>query len=155
MTKLRSALVCQDALARLARAIKLGGYLYLGKGEEASGGRRKPANLARALEAVIAAVFLDQGSAIARDFILNLLGEEITKVISQGARVDYKSRLQEIMQSRQQLTPVYRLVEAVGPDHNRRFTVEVMVGDTMLGRGLGKSKKLAEMAAARSALERL
>ena len=155
MTKFRSALVCRNTLSRVARATKLGDYLYLGKGEEASGGRRKPANLAGALEAVIAAIFLDQSSIIARDFILNLLDEELNKVISQGMGVDYKSRLQEILQFRQQLTPAYRLVEAVGPDHDRRFTVEVIAGDTVLGRGSGKSKKLAEMEAARSALEQL
>lgn len=155
MTRLRSALVCRDTLARVAGDINLGDCLFLGKGEEASGGRRKPANLARALESVIAAVYLDQGFPAARSFILNLIGEEISRAVGMGAGVDYKSRLQEIMQSKQQSTPVYRLVEAVGPDHDQEFTVEVMAGDAVLGRGSGKSKKAAEMAAARSALGRL
>lgn len=155
MTKLRSALVRRDTLARVARAVRLGDFLYLGKGEEASGGRGKTANLAGALEAVIAATFLDQGVATTRNLILRLLGEELARVVSQGMAVDYKSRLQELMQSRYQSTPAYRLVEAVGPDHDKRFTVEVMAGDTVLGRGTGKSKKLAEAEAARSALERL
>ena len=155
MTKLRSALVRRDTLARVAKAMGLGGYLYLGRGEEASGGRYKPANLAGALEAVIAAVFLDHGSAVARDFVLNALNDEVMKVISQSMEVDYKSRLQELIQSRQQVTPTYWLVEARGPDHDKKFTVEVMAGDTVLGRGSGKSKKLAETEAARSALERL
>jgi len=155
MTRLRSALVRRDTLSRMAEAIELGDYLYLGKGEEASGGRHKPANLAGALEAVIAAVFLDQGLAAARSFVLSLLGKELQKVISQGIRADHKSQLQELIQARQQQTPTYHVIEAVGPDHDRRFTVEVKVGDTVLGRGSGKGKRAAEAEAARSALQRL
>lgn len=155
MTKLRSALVRRDTLARIAQDVRLGDYLYLGKGEESSGGRRKTANLAGAMEALIAAIFLDQGLAVAGDFILSLLAKELPQVITQNVGVDYKSQLQELVQSRERLTPIYRIVEATGPDHDRRFTVEVMVGDTVLGKGSGKSKKLAETDAARSALERL
>ncbi len=155
MTKLRSALVSRATLARIARNISLGNYLYLGKGEEASGGRYKLANLAGALEAVIAAVFLDQGSATARNFILKLLSKELQKVVSHGVETEYKSQLQELIQSRQQITPTYHLAEAVGPAHDREFTVEVRVGDTVLGRGSGKSKKAAETEAARLALEKL
>jgi len=153
MTRLRAALIRGDTLARMARAIRLGNYLYLGKGEEASGGRNKPANLAGALEAVIGAIFLDQGSAITRDFILRLLNTELQKVVSQGAGVDYKSQLQELIQAREQQTPVYRVIKTIGPDHDKRFTVEVRVGDTVLGKGSGKGKKAAETEAARSALE--
>ncbi|GAJ16008.1 unnamed protein product [marine sediment metagenome] len=138
MTRLRAALVRGNTLARVARTIKLGDYLYLGKGEEASGGRRKPANLAGALEAMIAAIFLDQGSIATSDFIMRLFNEELQKVASRGARVDYKSQLQELIQSREQQTPAYQLVEAMGPDHDRRFTVEVRAGDTVLGKGSGK-----------------
>lgn len=155
MTKLRSVLVRRETLARVAKAVRLGDFLYLGKGEEASGGQDKTANLAGALEAVIAATFLDQGAAAARNFVLRLLSEELARVVSQGMAVDYKSQLQELMQSRYQSTPVYRLVEEVGPDHDKRFTVEVMAGNTVLGRGTGKNKKSAETEAARSALERL
>jgi ribonuclease-3 len=155
MTKLRSFLVRRDALSRIARAINLGNYLYLGRGEEASGGRRKLANLARALEAIIAAIFLDQGSTAARDFVLRLVDKELNKVLSQEIEPDYKSQLQELIQARHQQTPVYQVIEAVGPDHDRRFTVEVRVGDTVLGRGSGKSKKAAEAEAARSALDQL
>ena len=155
MTKLRAALVSRDTLARLARAISLGDYLCLGKGEETSGGRNKTANLAGALEAVIAAIFLDQRPATTRNFILRLFKQELEKVASQGAGANYKSRLQELIQARGQPTPVYHVIETQGPDHDRRFTVEVRVGDTILGKGSGKSKKLAETEAARSALERL
>jgi len=152
MTRLRSVLVRRDTLARLARDVRLGDYLYLGKGEEASGGRHKSANLAGAMEAMVAAVFLDQGLTITRELVIKLFDEELQKVMRQGAEVDYKSQLQELIQSRYQLTPDYRLIEATGPDHDKRFTVEVMLGDTVLGRGSGKSKKMAETEAARSAL---
>ncbi len=155
MTRLRAALVRRDTLARMARGIRLGEYLYVGKGEEASGGRRKTANLAGVLEAVIAAIFLDQGSANTKDFILRLFNEELQKVASQGAGVDYKSQLQELIQIREQQTPTYRVVSAVGPDHDKRFTVEVRAGNDIVGRGSGKSKKVAETAAARHALKQL
>ena len=155
MTKLRAALVRRETLTHIAKDIGLGDHLYLGKGEEASGGRHKPANLAAALEAVIAAIFLDQGSTAARDFILRLLDAELQKVVSQGPEVDYKSALQELTQTRQQQTPTYHVLEATGPDHSKTFTVEVRLGETVLGSGSGKSKKAAESEAARSALEQL
>lgn len=155
MTRFRSAVVRRDTLARVAQKIGLGDYLYLGKGEEASGGRHKTANLAGAIEAVIAAVFLDQGLGGAGNLVLRLLDEELLRVIRRGREVDYKSQLQEIVQSRHKTGPAYRLVTAVGPDHDKCFTVEVMVGDVVMGRGEGKSKKSAETEAARLALERL
>ncbi|MFC1909494.1 ribonuclease III [Chloroflexota bacterium] len=155
MTKFRSMLVRRETLARVAGTIGLGDYLYLGKGEDASGGRQKKANLAGAMEAVIAAVFLDQGATITRDFVLRILNEELSKVRSQDTGVEYKSRLQEIIQSRQRQSPTYRVVASTGPDHDRRFTVEVIAGDTVLGSGSGKSKKLAETEAAFSALKNL
>ena len=155
MTKLRAALVRRDTLVRVAKEIRLGEYLYLGKGEEASGGRHKPANLAGAMEAVIAAVFLDQGLATTRRFVLKLFAKELRKVINRETVADYKSRLQELLQSRQKSAPGYRLVDATGPDHDKIFTVEVRAGETVLGVGSGKSKKAAEMEAAHSAFERL
>ena len=155
MTKLRAALVRRDTLAQMSRAIRLGDHLYLGKGEEAGGGRHKPLNLAGAMEAVIGAIFLDQGSSTAGDFILRLLEVELEKVVSQGVAVDYKSELQELIQAREQKTPSYHVVEVTGPDHDKRFTVEVRLGEAVLGRGSGKSKKAAETEAARSALEQL
>ncbi|MFC2066537.1 ribonuclease III [Chloroflexota bacterium] len=155
MTKLRAALVRRETLARVAEVVGLGDYLYLGKGEEASGGRHRLVNLAGAFEAVIAAIFIDRSLAVTRDFVQRLFAEEIKKLISLSTAVDYKSQLQEFVQSSRQLTPVYRLVEATGPDHDRRFTVEVIAGDTVLGRGSGKSKKLAEIEAARLAWKQL
>ena len=152
MTKLRSILVRRDSLARIATDIGLGHYLYLGKGEEASGGRHKPTNLAAALEAVIAAIYLDQGLVATRNLVLGLFDVRMEETISGGAWVDHKSQLQELTQAKWQTTPVYHLIEAVGPAHDTTFTVEVRIGDTVLGRGAGKSKKRAETEAARSAL---
>ena len=155
MTKLRAMLVRRDTLARIARGIGLGNYLYMGKGEEASGGRKKPANLACALEAVIAAVFLDQGSAITGDCITRLFAGEFKKAVSQPKGTDYKSELQELIQARKQQLPTYHVIGSSGPDHDKRFTVEVRSGDTVLGRGSGGSKKVAENEAAHTALKQL
>lgn len=155
MTRLRAALVRRDTLARVARYINLGDFLYMGKGEEASGGRDKMPNLAGALEAVIAAVYLDRGIVAARDMVARLFVEEWQKLARPGTGVDYKSRLQELTQSRFQQTPTYHLAAEAGPDHDKRFTVEVKVNDEILCRGSGKSKKLAEMEAARTALDQL
>jgi ribonuclease-3 len=155
MTRLRAALVRRETLAHMAQAIGLGDYLYLGKGEETSGGRQKPVNLAGAVEAVIGAIFLDQGLARARDFTLKLLEADLQKAVTQGGSIDYKSELQELIQAREQQTPTYHVIESTGPEHDKRFTVEVKVGDTLLGQGSGKSKKAAESEAARAALEKL
>lgn len=155
MTRLRAGLVRRDTLARLADSIGLGDFLYLGKGEEASGGRRKAPNLAGALEAIIGAIYLDQGPDAARQFTLGLIGREFEQMVNTGHESDWKSKLQEFVQSKGKRTPTYLLVEATGPDHDRRFTVEVRVDDTALGRGSGRSKKLAESEAARVALEKL
>jgi len=155
MTRVRSSMVSQAALSRMAKAIKLGDFLYLGKGEEGGGGRSKPANLSGALEALTAAIFLDRGLAVTRKFVLKLMSKKMGKALSQGVEADYKSKLQEIMQAERQLKPKYRVVEAVGPAHERRFTVEVRAGDSIMGRGSGKSKKAAEVEAARIALDKL
>ena len=153
MTKLRAALVRQDSLARLASSLRLGDYLYLGQGEEKGGGRKRPRNLACVLEAVIGAVFMDQGFATTRDFILRLFSQSFQRAMEEES-ADYKSRLQELVQAKRQERPVYRLVKTEGPDHDRRFWVEVVIGGDVLGRGCGKSKQLAEKEAAKQALER-
>jgi len=155
MTRLRAAVVRRDALARVARAIRLGDFLYMGKGEGASGGRSKTPNLAGALEAVIAAVYIDRGVKVTGDMVIRLLDDEWKGAISRGTGADYKSKLQELSQVRFQLTPVYRLVTEEGPDHDKTFTIEVTVSGDVMGRGTGKSKKLAETEAARAALKKL
>jgi ribonuclease-3 len=155
MTKLRAVLVRGNTLARVARDIGLGEYLLMGKGEEATGGRTKPANLAGALEAVIGAVFLDQGYGAAGDFVLRLLDSELGKAVIQGIATSSKSKLQELLQAREQQAPTYHVIEATGPAHERWFTVEVRLGDTVLGKGSGKSKKIAETDAAHAILRKL
>jgi len=155
MTRLRSILVRRETLARISRSIHLGEYLFLGKGEDTSGGRNKSANLACALEAVIAAVYLDQGMVKTRKMIVKLLEEEWQKAIKKPAVIDYKSRLQELIQSREQRIPSYHVTGTSGPDHIKTFSVEVRLGDQVLGSGSGKSKKEAETEAAREALKKL
>ena len=152
MTRHRAALVSGQALARIAAGIDLGRYLYLGKGEQASGGRRKSSNLASALEAVIAAVYLDGGLAPARQLILRLFQADLEEREDKG---DFKSRLQELTQARWQSVPDYFLVEASGPDHDKRFTIEVSADGRALGQGTGRSKRQAEQAAAQAALNNL
>jgi ribonuclease-3 len=155
MTKFRAALVQRDTLAHIAREIRLGDFLYMGKGEESSGGRTKTPNLAGALEALIAAVYLDCGIAATADIVTRLLAGEWDKLTSHQVGIDCKSKLQELAQSRYQSAPVYRLISETGPDHNKAFTVEVIVNKETLGTGKGKSKKAAETEAARLALESL
>ena len=155
LTKLRAVLVRGATLARVARKLDLGRFLYLGKGEDATEGRNKPANLAGAMEAIIGAVYLDQGLAAAEDFVLRLLTPELQAALENGSHESYKSDLQEILQARDQRTPTYHVVSATGPDHDRLFTVEVRLGDTVLGSGSGRSKKSAETDAARAILKRI
>jgi ribonuclease-3 len=155
MTKLRAALVRRETLADLAESIELGNYLDLGRGEELSGGRHKQANLACTLEAVIAAVFLDCDMDGTREFILRFFHNELEKAVSRSTVADYKSELQELIQSSEQQPPSYHLVGEAGPDHGKTFTVEVRLGRIVLGKGSGKSKKAAETEAARQALEKL
>lgn len=155
LTKLRAALVRGETLGRIAASLQLGDYLYLGHGEEESGGRSRPRNLSCTLEAVIGAVFLDSGLDVAESFILRMVNGELEGVVEDKFAADYKSRLQQIIQSERKITPVYRTIEEVGPDHAKTFTVEVLAGDVILGRGSGRSKRAAEVNAARHALQGL
>ena len=149
LTRRRARLVCRDCLVRVAHDIGLGNYLCLGRGEEASGGRSKPANLAAAVEAVIATIYLDQGLKGATEAIFRLFRDELIK--SEGVGQDYKSRLQELVQDQLHETPVY--ITAANAGGECRFTAEVRVQAGVLGRGSGGSKKEAETAAAQDALE--
>ena len=125
----------EQVLAEVADRISLGDYLVLGRGEEMSGGRNRPSNLAGALEAVIGAAFLDGGMGKARRLVLGLLEPELEKVAAGAVSVDSKSRLQHVVQSRWHEIPKYRLVSSVGPDHAKTFSVEVMAHSEVLGRG--------------------
>jgi ribonuclease-3 len=155
LTEIRASLVCRDILAELASSLKLGDWLLLGRGEEANGGRAKASNLANAMEALIGALYLDQGLARARKFVLRQLKSELEKIKAGQTTPNYKALVQELVQGQKRPTPVYRLVEATGPDHSKQFTAEILVEGKALGRGTGRSKKVAESQAARAAWEKL
>jgi ribonuclease-3 len=155
MTKLRAELVRKETLARLASSLGLGNYLYMGHGEEASGGRGKQSILASTLESLIGAILLDQGFDTCRAFVLRLFDDELGKSIDERLSADYKSKLQETVQSRHRVAPTYHTIKATGPDHAKEFTVEVSVNGKVIGVGRGRSKRQAEREAARKALESL
>lgn len=154
LTRTRAALVCEESLVEVARKLRLGRYLKLGRGEDAGGGRERPSIQADAVEAVIAAVYLDGGIGSARklitQFILTDNGRE-----QEGAIRDFKTALQELVQRESGQVLVYRLLGERGPDHAKRFSVEVALNGNPVGAGEGRSKKEAEQNAARAAIEKL
>jgi ribonuclease III len=152
LTKLRSRVVSRRALARFAMAIHLGDYVLLGKGEEATGGRRRLSTLADAFEALLGAVFLDSGTVPVRELVLNLFKAEIGNMVTSPEERNPKGELQECLQAIHPQAPVYRIVSESGPDHRRVFQSEVVWLDKVLATGKGKSKKEAEARAAAEAL---
>jgi ribonuclease III len=155
-SKAKASLVSTASLARQAEKLQLGEHLLLGRGEEKTGGRRKQALLADGYEALIAAIYLDGGVEQARAFIVREFREPIDEVRRNGvAGQDYKSALQELLQSRELPLPEYRLVGTAGPDHSKLFEVEVVIQGDSLARAMGTSKKEAEQEAARAALDKL
>lgn len=150
LAKVRASVVNAGALAEIATELGLGKSLFLGKGEDASGGREKPSILADAMEAVIGAVYLDGGWEPANKLILDLLRDRIEEASKGPGGQDYKTRLQELAARQLDQLPVYRIREE-GPDHAKIFCATVSVGDEALGEGEGRSKKQAEQAAAKSA----
>ncbi len=155
LTHLRSSLVRGATLARWAKRLELGEKILMGRGEHASGGRQRPANLANVMEAILGAIYLDQGLEAVREVVLPLLEHEIVQHWPKNLEKDPKSNLQELTQALWQLTPTYHTVTIEGPEHHRRFTVEVTVGEKPLGRGAGASKRQAQQAAAREAMATL
>ncbi len=152
LTKLKAVAVSEQILAKVAKELGLGRYLILSKGEEQSGGRERPSLLADALEAVLGAIYLDRGLTTARRVVLDLLAGEIDDIEHADHAWDYKTVLQEKIQEVHRVPPKYRVVDEYGPDHDRTFVAEVRVGRKVLGKGVGKSKKQAEQAAAKEAL---
>ncbi len=150
MTKKRAACVCEKSLHGFAKEINLGKYLFLGRGEDNTGGRKRASILADAFEAVIGAIYLDGGLEDVRKFVLGFIKEAAAKQLSLR---DYKTELQEIIQKNPAEHLTYVLVGESGPDHDKRFEVEVMLNSNVVGYGMGKSKKLAEQQAAKQALE--
>ncbi len=156
LSKLKATLVSEATLATVARRLDLGSRLKLGRGEERSKGREKASLLADALEAVIAAVYLDGGFEVSRDCTIAMLSEELRQIEclhTKPGGEDSKTRLQEWCQRRYDSLPQYVTVRESGPDHEKVFEIEVHVNNHILGRGAGRSKKEAEQAAARQALE--
>ncbi len=158
-SKIKASIVSTASLARIAGTIELGRYVLLGRGEEKTGGRHKYAILADCFEALIAAIYLDGGTDAARAFIVSIFGPLITSGGDQVAEAeftdDWKSALQEWLQANNRGLPVYQLAAAVGPDHRKRFDVEVLVEGVPVGRAQGRAKKEAEQLAAKQALGRL
>ena len=156
LTKSRAALVCGESLARMARRLELGEFLLLGKGEEATGGRRRDSILAAAFESVVAAIYLDQDFDHASRFVLQSMEPELEEIFQQGLPPENpKSQLQEYVQALGQPAPRYRLLSTEGPDHQPVFTVEVTVEDDAVGEGRGGNLADAERSAAEDALARL
>jgi ribonuclease-3 len=151
----RAAIVSATGLSRLATRIDLGRHVLLGEGESARGGRRRPTLLAQAFEAVAGAVYLDLGWSPTRDWLVRIAAPELAADAPIGTLKSPKSRLQEWTQRRTGGRPQYRVLEAVGPDHEKTFTIEVRVDGEVLGRGEGPSRRTAETAAAARALETL
>lgn len=148
LTRLKAAYVCEPSLARAAEALELGSLLAIAPGDEAAGGRTRPSALSDAFEAVLAALYLAVGLEAAREFVRR----EVLERIDPDQVWDHKSRLQELLQERHRITPTYRTEVESGPAHDPIFRSEVLSGDQVLGTGAGRSKKVAEQAAAEAAL---
>ncbi len=155
LTQLRAALVKTESLAHLGRNCRLGEFLRIGHGEELTGGRGRLTILCRAFEAVIGAIYLDQGMDAVVDFVVPPLLALLDDIIKEGAHIDARSELQERIQARLNITPDYRVTGAVGPEHEKEFRVEVAIGDRLIGSGIGGSKRAAAREAARAALKQL
>ncbi|MDE7243645.1 MAG: ribonuclease III [Oscillospiraceae bacterium] len=152
LTRMRAALVCEQSLYEVAKDLGLGRFLRLGRGEEAGGGRQRQSILADAVEAVFAAVYLDGGIEQARELIERVL---LSRAPAAEERRDYKTTLQEVVQRRSGQVLTYHMLSQSGPDHNKTFLFEVRLNGSPVGQGEGRSKKEAEQAAAKDALEQM
>ena len=155
MTKVRAQVVCEESLYKVAKAHNFSDFLNLGKSERMAGGEVKTAILADSVEAVIAAMYLDGGLDPAKEFIINNLKEEIIIASKNVGQKDYKTVLQEILQKNGDVYIQYKIIRETGPDHNKEFESEVIYNNKVLATGTGKSKKHAEMEAAKYAIENL
>ncbi len=151
LTKLRASLVCEKSLAKFSQKLSVGEFLLLGNGEENSGGRTRPSILADAFEAILAALYLDSDMECAREFVLEFVKGALKE--AKPSFKDYKTMLQEIIQQNREESVKYHLVGESGPDHDKRFIVEVHLNSNVIGHGEGRSKKEAEQQAAKEALE--
>lgn len=154
LTSFRAAVVNSRSLAKIATNLELGKYLYLSKGEEATGGRTRQYLLANTFEALLGAIYLDKGLEPAKSFIETFLIPELTDIIENKLYKDYKSTLQELSQEEEDVTPTYKVTGETGPDHAKKFRMGVYLGSKLLSEGEGASKQAAEQEAARVALEK-
>lgn len=154
LTAYRSALVKTSTLAQIATDLDLGEKLHMSKGEEATGGRTNASLLADTMEAVIGALYLDQGYDTVKEFLSQVLFVEVEDILENKLYKDAKSHLQEVVQARGSATPIYQVVSETGPDHDKEFTINVLVEGQVVGSGTGSSKQRAQRAAARKALKR-
>ena len=154
MTRMRSELVSEKALYEVAKAIDLGKYIRIGKGEEHMGGRERPSVLSDIVESVTAAIYLDSGMDAAKDFVMRFVLNDV-HIASAEVSDDYKSALQELIQHDPSNILSYELIEEKGPDHSKTFTFAALLNGEVVGTGSGSTKKSAEQAAARNALEKL
>jgi len=152
LTDLRARLVCSETLARFAQEIDLGNHLLLGRGEELRDGRSRMTMLGDAFEALVGALYLDQGLRVSREFFLRLAATYLDGLSEDLIQRDAKTSLQEWAQARYHVTPSYVTVTETGPDHAKEFAVEVLIQDSVCGHGVGRSKRAAEQAAARAAM---
>ena len=153
LTRMRADMVCEKALAQVANQIGLGEHLLLGKGEEQGGGRGRDSILADAVESIIAACYLDGGMEAAKAFISRFVLVNVP--VSRLSNADYKTALQELVQQKRNQVLTYTMVGESGPDHDKRFEVELTLNGQVVGHGIGSSKKRAEQDAARNAMEAL
>lgn len=152
LTNWRSAIVKGENLALISKKLGIGELIKLSKGEEKAGGKARNLLLANAFEAMIGAIYIDMGYERVKEFIsLHLLGE-LSKIIEDGSFIDSKSKLQELIQARNNITPAYKVLEESGPDHNKTFEVGVYIKEKIVGKGTGESKRKAEQEAAKDAL---
>jgi ribonuclease III len=155
LTKIRSLIVCENSLYEIAQRWNLGIYMNMSKGEELTGGRNRVSILADCVEALIAAIYLDKGIETARRFILENFALTIKKAIEDEIVLDYKTKLQEVLQKNGEVGITYELVKFDGPPHRRTFYTNVLVNNRVMGEGYGHSKKEAEQLAAKEALVRM
>jgi len=153
LTKIRAKVVCESSLALAAKKIKIGEYLLLGKGEETTGGRKRDSILADASESITGAIFLDSDYETVTKFLINNFEKDIVKAVAKGNLfVDYKTQLQEQLQKITKSKISYKVTKEEGPDHNKLFYVDVLVGSDVIGSGIGRNKKESEQLAAKEAL---
>ncbi|BDQ04565.1 MAG: ribonuclease 3 [Candidatus Dojkabacteria bacterium] len=155
LTSFRSAIVKAESLAQEALRLELGRYIRMSYGEEATGGRSRLYILANTFEALIGAMYLDQGYEATKEFVVRNLYYKIREVVDNRLDIDAKSKLQEMIQEKYKITPYYIVVQEEGPDHDKTFTVVTMIGDKTYAKGSGKSKQTAEQNAARNTLIQL